>query len=213
MDIVLVSGRPPEIKAETVMVPEPNPAMGINVLSNVPAFDWSYGCSATSAAMMFGYYDRTIYPNMYAGPTNSGVCPMTNSVWGSGECPLSATHKGKDGLSTKGHVDDYWYSYNSYRDPYYGNWAQHTYSSCTADFMGTNQYYNWQCPDGGTCFFNYNDGSPLYDYSGHESQRWRDGCHGMKLFVESRGYSVTYHGNYNQYIYGYLTSPLSPFSL
>lgn len=200
IDEIIVPGRPPEIKASVAAVPEPNPAMGINILSSVPAFDWSYGCSATSAAMMAGYYDNHNYTNMYAGPTNGGVCPMNNSVWGSGECPLSATHQGKDGLTTKGHVDDYWSYYGSTIDPYFGNWAQHTYANCTADYMGTNQYHNWNNTDGATRFYYYTDGSPLYDYTGYEPG-YRDGCHGMKLFAESRGYNVT--TNFNQYIYGY----------
>ena len=134
IDEIIVPGRPPEIKAPVAAVPEPNPAMGINTLSNVPAFSWCYGCSATSAAMMAGYYDNHNYTNMYAGPTNGGVCPMNNSVWGpgiggsAGECPLSATHQGKDGLGVRGHVDDYWYYSGSTIDPYFGNWAQHTLS-------------------------------------------------------------------------------------
>ena len=206
IDEIIVPGRPPEIKAPVAAVPEPNPAMGINTLSNVPAFSWCYGCSATSAAMMAGYYDNHNYTNMYAGPTNGGVCPLNNSVWGpgiggsAGECPLSATHQGKDGLGVKGHVDDYWYYYGSNIDPYYGNWAQHTYANCTADYMGTNQYHNWQNTDGSTWFYFNTDGSPLYDYSGCEPGQ-RDGCHGLKLFAESRGYTVV--TNYNQYIYGY----------
>ena len=209
VDVVIVPGRPPEIKAPVVAVPEPDIAKGINVLSNVPAFDWSYGCSATSAAMLFGQYDNTGYPNMYAGPTNGGVCPMTNSVWGSGECPLSATHQGYDGLATKGHVDDYWYAYDSIVDPYYGNWPEHGYADCTADYMGTNQYYNWQNTDGSTTFIYYTSGAPTYDYTLCEG--WipplRDGCHGVRLFVESRSYNVYHDGtnyqNYNQYIHEY----------
>ena len=83
IDEIIISGRPPEIKAAAVTVPEPHIAMGINTVSHVPAFDWSYGCSATSAAMLFGYYDNDGYhTNMYAGPTNAGVCPMDNSTWG-----------------------------------------------------------------------------------------------------------------------------------
>jgi len=211
LDEIIVPGRPPEIKAPVAAVPEPYPAMGINTLSNVPAFDWSYGCSATSAAMMAGYYDNHNYTNMYAGPTNGGVCPMNNSVWGPGingsaaECPLSATHQGKDGLTTKGHVDDYWSSYGSKIDPYYGNWTEHTYANCTADYMGTNQYHNWNNTDGSTRFYFWPNGAPLYDYTGCEPAQ-RDGCHGVKLFVESRGYSVV--TNFNQYIYGYNNNTL-----
>jgi hypothetical protein len=73
IDEVFFPGRPPEVKATTAFVPEPNVQMGINTLSNVPAFDWVYGCSATSAAMLMGYYDNSGYANMYTGPTNGGV--------------------------------------------------------------------------------------------------------------------------------------------
>lgn len=168
IDVIIVPGRPPEIKAAAIEVPEPHIQMGINALTNVPAFDWSYGCSATSAAMLFGHYDLTGYSNMYVGPTNGGACPLDNSTWGAGECPLSATHMGYDDLGTKGHVDDYWYSYGSELDPYYDSippWTQHTYADCTADFMGTNQYQNWNCVDGATRFYYDPSGDPLYDYS------------------------------------------------
>jgi len=219
IDEVVVPGRPPEIKAEAAIVPESNVAMGINVLSNVPALDWSYGCSATSAAMMAGYYDRTGYSDMYTGPTNGGVFPLPTDYttwgrtwWWAGtpamyvtECPLSATHDGVDGRSIKGHVDDYWTGYgNSGDDPFDDNWTEHTLGDCTADYMGTNQDY-WNNSDGATTFYFYTDGSPIYDYTGAEGNppplRKRDGCHGLRLFYESMGYTVTQ--NYNQYIYGY----------
>ena len=74
IDMIIVPGRPPKnFRAAIVRIPEPNPALGINILSDVPAFDWCYGCSATAAAMMMGYYDHAAYSNMYAGPTNGGV--------------------------------------------------------------------------------------------------------------------------------------------
>ena len=202
---VIVPGQPPEIKAAVATTPDPNPAMGINALSSVPAFDWSYGCFATSAAMLFGYYDNTGYSNMYAGPTNGGICPMDNSVWGSGiggsngECPLSATHQGKDGQASKGHVDDYWISYgNTNPDPFIGHWPEHTHGDCTGDYMGTNQS-SFGNTDGGTTFFFYLDGAPLYDYRGQEPGR-RDGCHGMCLFADSRSYTVI--TNFSQLIKG-----------
>jgi hypothetical protein len=70
--------------------------------------------------------------------------------------------------------------------------------------MGTNQDY-WNSTDGSTTFYFNTSGKPLYDYTGAEgypaATRRRDGCHGLKLFVESRGYSVT--TNFNQYIYPY----------
>jgi hypothetical protein len=98
----------------------------------------------------------------------------------------------------KGHVDDYWDAYGSTVDPYYGNWAEHGYADCTADFMGTNQYVNWQNSDGSTRFYFYPNGAPLYDYTDCEPGGKRDGCHGIRLFAESRGYNVVQ--NYNQLI-------------
>ena len=189
------------------MLPEPDIAAGTNTLSNVPALTWCFGCSATSAAMMFGHYDNSGYPNMYAGPTNGGVFPMTNESWGTvvigGEtralCPLSATRMGLDGRTTRGHVDDYWIAIlNAGPDPFIGNWPEHTHGDCTGDYMGTNQS-NFSNVDGSTTFVFYTDGSPLYDFTEWEPEK-RDGGHGMRLFAESRGYEVV--ANYNQYIYG-----------
>ena len=195
---VVVPGRPPKDHREPVAAIEA--AAGDVVLSSVPAFDWSYGCSATSAAMMVGFYDNGGYGDMYTGPTNGGVCPLTNAAWGAGECPLSATHMGYDGLGVRGHVDDYWITYNNPGpDPYIANgWPEHTSANCTGDFMGTNQS-KFGNVDGGTTFYYYQDGSPLYDYDAGSSRR--DGCHGIRLFAESRGYTVT--DNFTQLIDGY----------
>ncbi len=108
--------------------PEPKIAAGTNTLPNVPAFNWSYGCSATAAAMMFGYCDNMGYPDVYTGPTNDGVMPMDNAVWGSGECPLSTTHLGIDGRNRYGAMDDYWIAPGSTADdPFITNsWIEHT---------------------------------------------------------------------------------------
>ena len=198
IDEYQVPGFPPEKLMPAVEIPQN--VKGVVTISNVPAFDWCYGCSATSAAMMAGHYDNTIFPNMYSGPQNGGVVPMNNSGWGSGECPLSATHQGYDGLSVKGHVDDYYSSYDSTVDPYYGNWTEHANADCTGDYMGTNQYQHYGNKDGATTFYYYTNGAPLYDYTGCEPSK-KDGCHGLREFFESRGYSVA--TNYSQYIYGY----------
>ena len=195
VDKIIVPGTPPE----NFRAPIALPSRTAVILSNVPAFDWSYGCSATSAAMMAGYYDNTGYGDMYTGSINGGVCPMTNIVtgWGSGECTLSATHQGYDGLTTRGHVDDYWVEANSSSpDPYIGNWSAHRNADCTADYMGTNQSTLGNI-DGATTFYFATDGSPQVDYSACEPSE-KDGCHGLRQFFESRGYTVT--NNYSQYI-------------
>ena len=71
---VVVPGRPPDKHREPVAVPDRNSVS----LTNVPGYNWSFGCSPTAAAMMAGYYDRTNYPNMHSGATNGGVAPMVN---------------------------------------------------------------------------------------------------------------------------------------
>lgn len=210
VDRVIVPGRPPKVKAQVASVPESHVAAGINVLPTVPAFSWSYGCSATAAAMMMGYYDNIGYANMYTGPANGGVCPMNNETyWGTttyplvtcGECPLSATHKGIDGRQSFGHVDDYWVdSEVAGIDPYVtAQRPEHVQGDCTGDFMGTNQM-KYDNIDGSTTFYFGSDGLPLEDYT-VPNPSVRDGCHGMRLFAESRGYTVA--SNFSQYIVGY----------
>ena len=185
-------------------MPAVQKAAGDVLLNNVPAYDWSFGCSATSAAMMAGYYDNNGYPEVYTGPANGGIAPMNNSTWGTaiinGEtrslCPLSATMLNLDGRSTRGHVDDYWVMSGSLDpDPYITNgWTQHAYGNCTGDFMKTNQsgYGN---SDGSTTFTFFVDGGPYGEVNEG------DGGYGLKLFFESQGCPVT--GFYNQYILGY----------
>jgi uncharacterized repeat protein (TIGR02543 family) len=185
------------------------------ILNDVPTSEWTYGCTATSAGMLFGYYDRTGYPNMYTGSTNGGVCPLTDLGQGiptnprypiSGSCYIIATENGLDGINSSAHVDDYWISYGSGGpDPWEGNWPEHTWGLCTADFLGTNQwkwdYSSFPGTDGNidtTTIWTYSDGSKLYDWCPGPAYGipTTSCCHGMKLFAESRGYSV--ETNYNQ---------------
>jgi hypothetical protein len=174
-----------------------------------PAYEWSFGCAPTAAAMIAGYYDRKGYGNIYVGPTNSGIAPLDNSVWprwkdSSGtsyaQCPLSATHKDLDGRSSRGHVDDYWVKYgDSGDDPYQsGGWRQHTYGTCTGDYMRTNQAVNYYDsdeygnPDGATVFYYFSNGAPLTAAKMEEyGVDVQDGAYGFKRFLESRGYKVT----------------------
>lgn len=186
----------PGVAAHILQGPAPMSAV---MLSNVPTSSWTYGCSATSAGMMFGYYDRTGFANMYTGPCNGGVAPLTNL---GGQCSIIATKNGFDGRSVKGHVDDYWISYQSTGpDPWEGNWTEHTWADCTADYMGTNQW-KWDFiggdgvkdfnTDGCTALFSYSGSSKLRDYIPAASCGLPQTalCHGLRLFAESRGYQV-----------------------
>jgi len=169
----------------------------------VPTSSWTYGCSATSAGMMFGYYDRLLYTNMYAGPANGGLAPLADL---GNQCSIIATMNGFDGRATFGHVDDYWTGYgNGGPDPWVGNWAEHAWDACTADFMGTNQwkwdYSPWPAGDGvidsnvdgGTSLFWYTTPAlRLYDYMPPAANGLprTEMTHGLRLFAEDRGYTL-----------------------
>lgn len=211
MAVATISG-PPEPPAgftrEVVDSPELDP--NVTIISNVPAFDWSFGCSATSAAMIAGYYDRNGYPNMYAGPTNGSIMTLDNSSWGywtdsngdsRAQCPLSATRNGVDGRSTRGSVDDYWVYYASgAEDPYVTNvWTEHTLGGCTGDYMKTNRKASGN-DDGSTSFYYLlNNPSQITCAAligGGVGDI--DGTVGYKYFYESRGYTVDSNHCYYQ---------------
>lgn len=180
------------------------------ILPDFPSFSWVFGCSAVSGAMIAGYYDRGAYPNMYSGPTNGGVMPLTDTAWVSWSDgydpypnnPLIASHLGVDGLLTKGSIDDYWIQYDSSDDDPYitGGWVQHTWGTAIGDFMKTSQsaapYYN---TDGSTTFYNRTtSGDPLTCTEMVEDGiAVEDGTYGRKLFYEARGYTVTECYNQN----------------
>jgi hypothetical protein len=193
---------PPGHLRPTVLLPEPMPEMGVNTLG-VPAFNWVFGCSAVSASMIAGYYDRSGFPNIYEGPTNGGLIPLTEDPsWGTwvdteGDTypnnPLIASHQGLDGRVVYGSIDDYWISYlSNSNDPYItGNWTQHTWGDAVGDYMKTSQS-GYDNVDGSTSFYLYDSATPLscnvMEASGIANE---DGTYGRKLFYEARGYTVT----------------------
>jgi len=204
--MVMNSGAEASVSVTDQMVDLSSLSQTAVMLGNVPTSSWTYGCSATSAGMLFGYYDRIGYSNMYTGPANGGVAPLTNL---GNTCSLIATKNGFDGRTTNGHVDDYWVSYNSTGpDPWVGHWTEHTWGDCVADYMGTNQW-KWDTDgngskdsnaDGATTVWMYNSAAKLYDYTPPSSMGLPQTalCHGLRLFAESRGYTVL--ENYTQQI-------------
>ncbi len=166
----------------------------------VPAYDWVFGCSSVSAAMIAGYYDNNGYPNMYAGPANGGVAPMDNEIWPTWSdgiktypnLPLAASHQGVDGRSIKGSIDDYWVSYDSTdSDPYItGGWPQHTWDgTAIGDYMMTSQSA-FNNKDGSTRFMYWDDGRKLLCADMVPNGDTTDGTLGRKAFYEARGYTV-----------------------
>jgi hypothetical protein len=183
------------------------PSIDDAILPDFPSFNWVFGCSAVSGAMIAAYYDRGAFPDMYTGPTAGGVMPLTDTswpLWSDGfvsypNNPLIASHNGVDGRSTKGSIDDYWVKYDSAaEDPYItGSWTQHSWGSAIGDYMKTSQsaYDN---TDGSTQFWNYGSNAKLtcsemedalIDPPYYISDL--DGTYGRKLFYEARGYTVS----------------------
>ncbi len=172
-------------------------------IANFPSYDWVYGCSAVSAAMIAGYYDRGDYTNLYTGPTDNGRMPLTDTswpTWSDGYStypsnPLIASRNGTDGRTSRGSIDDYWVRYgHAGPDPYNtgSGWSQHQWIDAVGDFMKTSQaaYDN---SDGATAFYTW-DNTPdpltcadMEDYN----IAYRDGTYGRKLFYEARGYTVS----------------------
>lgn len=193
----------PEFEAERLASIQPLPNAG--VLTSFPSYDWVFGCSAVSGAMIAAHYDNNGYPNMYVGPTNGGLMPQTDTSWPTWydgyvtypNNPLIASHNGVDNRITKGSIDDYWVKYDSTaNDPYItGGWTQHTWSDAIGDYMKTSQSA-YENTDGSTHFYNWNDTAPdpsapltCTQMEGYDIDHL-DGTYGRKLFYEARGYSV-----------------------
>lgn len=188
-----------EVERQAVSLPVPDRAAGTSVLT-VPAFNWVFGCSAVSGAMIAGFYDRSGYADMYTGPTNGGVMPLDNSSWPSWSdgsstyqsCPLVASKSGVDGRVSEGSIDDYWIQYGSTAsDPYItGGWTQHTWGDAIGDYMMTSQSA-FSNSDGSTTFYNWSGSASPLTCDVMASYALPDGTLGRKHFYEARGYTVT----------------------
>lgn len=194
----VIGGPPPELMPTSVMDgPSPDSLMSATTLAGVPAAMWYYGCSATSAGMLFGYYDKNGFSNMFAGEIDDRIDSAS-------ELSLIATPQ---------HVAAYWQSYGSTGpDPWEAGGVEHAWAGCTADFLGTNQWkWDWNGGgadfnrDGETTYWSLRTGAPLYDYiplASYGLPQTELG-HGLRLFAESRGYTVAYRdGNYQVYNQG-----------
>ncbi len=147
------------------------------ILSGVPAYNWAFGCAATSAAMLIGYYDRHGFPNMFVpDPPYNDIAPLTNQDWNNiygsvsisdyNVCPISATEQNVLGRSTRGSANDYYrVAGDNTDDPYYNHWTEHSYadiSRCSADYLGTSQHNHFNRSDGGTAASILSNGTKRY---------------------------------------------------
>lgn len=111
-------------------------------LTGMPDYSWSYGCFATAAGNLMGYWDRHGCPGFYTGPTAGGAAPMDNFGPNTGIRSLWASEAGFDGRpdGPPGHVDDYWVAYESVApDPHASAGRAAHASDCLGDFIGASQ--------------------------------------------------------------------------
>jgi hypothetical protein len=112
-------------------------------LTEVPDYDWHFGCFGTATGNLMGYWDRHGFPNFYTGPTTGGIAPLHSFGSNSGIRSLWGTRAGMDGRpsSQPGHVDDYYIDYEiTAPDPYLtANRLPHA-SDCLGDFIGLSQF-------------------------------------------------------------------------
>lgn len=209
---------------------QPN-TRSVKVISDVPAYTWSFGCSPTVGAMLAGYYDRHGYPNIWIPePPNPPhytryheyFAPFTNAQWTAdwanssmsthSICPISASENGVLNRTIRGGVDDYWHhsgQANDIDDPCELNrWQEHNYNSddgrCVADFMGTSQH-RFGNPDGATQGRIDVNGLLIQHGTNPLGQSYQ--CHygnlGIADFIESAGYTIEdcFHQVKNEYTF------------
>ncbi len=163
-------------------------------LSGPGDYDWWYGCSPTSAGMMMGHYDLNGYGNLVPG----GQAEL--HTFGAGSYLVN------DIIASSGHITDFYGGltpgggYGNSGDDLAAPW--HNFNSL-ADFMATSQdaYGN---SNGSTTFWNYTDGSRLYDYDifAFGASYYEDsGMYGIGEYVDYAGYETV--SLFNQYIYGH----------
>lgn len=111
-------------------------------IQDTPAYNWHYGCYGAGSGMLFAYWDRNGYSNIYTGPTAGGVAPLVSSGTNEGIVSLWASRAGFDGRPTNqyGHVDDYYVAYKSTApDPWIDARGVEHEPDCIGDFIGMNQ--------------------------------------------------------------------------
>lgn len=179
-------------------------------------YDWWHGCSATSAGMAVGHYDRegyngATYGNLVPGGT-AELSTFGMTDWSALVDPVVAStghcNDFYSGDMTDGGTEPPGGAYKVSGDDVAKPW--HSFD-CLADFMGTSQdaYGN---VNGATTFYYYKDGSPLTAANAvsHGIQD-QSGMYGIKEYLQYCGYDE--QTLYNQYIKGYGTDPSKGFTL
>jgi len=173
----------------------------ITALPNFPSYNWVFGCGAVAGSLIAAYYDQNGFPNVYTGPTNGGLMPLTDTSWGTWtdsnsdtyvSNPLVASQIGVDGRTGRGSIENYWVSFDSTaNDPYITNsWAEHAWGTAIGDYMKTSQsaYNN---ADGSSVMYWLNSGNKYHCNDMAPENQFNDLTYGMKEFFQARGYTVS----------------------
>ncbi|MBI2928446.1 MAG: hypothetical protein HYY24_22485 [Verrucomicrobia bacterium] len=171
-------------------------------LTEVPDYDWWFGCFGTACGNLMGYWDRHGLPEFYTGPTNGGLAPVHNYEFegNHGIRALWASQAGFDGRppDKPGHVDDYYDGYESTApDPYVTAGRQEHEPDCIGDFIGLSQL-KWKNMNG-ECDGNIDAYSFVYwDPQGERRTNFVPGPEaglpaidlpsGLRAWTRSRGY-------------------------
>jgi len=170
---------------------------GVNL--NGPEYGWWYGCTATSAGMMMGYYDQKGYGGLsYSNLVPGGVAENFTAY---GDAARNALVK--DAIASQGHVNDYYRYWNGtawvpdnsggFNPAAYGHSGDdvatptHT-ANCLADFMGTNQDAVGSS-NGSTTLYYFTNGTKFFardawNYGVSAS----DGMYGIDEYLRYAGY-------------------------
>lgn len=117
-------------------------AQQFKYLSEVPDYEWHAGCFGTASGNLAGFWDRHGLTNLYSGPTEGGVAPLSSRGANRGIFGLWASQAGVDGRPTgqPGHMDDYYVAYESTAaDPYATFGRSEHAPDCIGDFIGLSQ--------------------------------------------------------------------------
>ncbi|MCK4624627.1 MAG: PEP-CTERM sorting domain-containing protein [Phycisphaerae bacterium] len=152
------------------------------ILSEVPAYDWTHGCSPTAGMMIMGYWDAYSYSALIPGSNNwyANGSNIREAIATRGNGSGQVLDPGTPGT---GHVGDYAYygkvedsKGNIHPDMSDVNPSGAHADNCLADFMGTSQ-------------------SALNLWYGATSQSRISG--GMEDYASWKGYSFTAGGVYS----------------
>jgi len=112
-------------------------------LTDVPDYEWNWGCFGTASGNLAGYWDRHGMTNFYAGSIGGGLAPLNSFSGNSGIQSLWAS---------SGHLSDYYANYeNTGPDPYVTFGRTEHPRDCIGDFIGLSQNKWSQATLNGEC--------------------------------------------------------------